>query len=260
MKRLLAGIMIAFMLLSMFGCEIVPNNNDDNGTEGDASSDNGEENTSGSENQEETKDWYHSEPWNGLNLRAFDSYDTLMAAWKIIEENKGEKPASYYILPDYVGENYSVVYKIKTYTSCGADMSKQTSTSSSVQLYLHGTSRSMCEHNSPEDMSYYAHGVTLHRTDPDMEKYAYTEDLLMVQILTMTKEYVAIEDRSLLRAEKTNTFATTPRPNIWIFDQPIKYDIFYGDTRIVRLTSCIELDDEVINLILNNLCGLYDLQ
>ena len=106
-------MLIAFMLLSMFGCEIVPNNNDDNGTEGDASSDNGEENTGGSENQEETNDWYHSEPWNGRNLRAFDSYDTLMAAWAIIEENKGEKPIPYYILPDYVGENYHTLLAMR---------------------------------------------------------------------------------------------------------------------------------------------------
>ena len=254
MKRLLAFFVVIFTLLSMVGCENVFSNND-----GIQNSNNGEQDNQVGDGQADAKDWYHSEPWNGLNLRAFDSYDSLMAAWKTIEENKGQKQNPYYILPDYLGENYSVVYKLHTYTSCGADMSKQTPVSSSVQLYLHGTSRSMCEHNSPDDGYYYAHGVTLHTTDPDLDKYAYTNDLLMVQIITMTKDYVVIEDRSLLRAEKSNLPTITPSYNIWIFDQPIAYDVFYGDARIVRLTSCIELDQEIVDLILNNLCGLYDI-
>ena len=257
MKRLLAGIMIAFMLLSMFGCEIVPNNNDDNGTEGDASSDNGEENTGGSENQEETNDWHHSEPWNGGNTLVFDSYEALVAAWEIIVQNNEETKRSYYILPDHVGDDYSVIHVLHIDTAC-ADLSKQLPAFSLVRLYLHGSSTEMCGH-TPYCGEYYMHGIKLFLQDPNDEKYAYIEDLISVDILTIN--YVDIEDRSLLRTERTNSFLLEGKYyNIYLFNQPFEYDIFYGDTRIVRLKSCIELDDEVINLILNNLCGLYDLQ
>ena len=260
MKQFLTILLLISLIISMVGCNFIYDDNKSSDLPKDDTIDIGEQNESNKNDQvndqEKEKNWFNSDPWNGIRLRAFDSYESLMAAWRIINENS-EKEADeyyhYYILPDDLGDDYTVIYKLETSVAC-TDMSKQTGVSTSVQLFIHGTSRDMCEH-TPDDIEYYAHGVTLLPNDEDLHKYDHLDDVLSVQILT--HNYVKIEDRSLLTIKRGNN--SLYLGNIWIFDQPIDYDVFYGDTHIAYLDSCIELDDEVLELIINNLCGVYDL-
>ena len=46
--------------------------------------------------------------------------------------------------------------------------------------------------------------------------------------------------------------------NIYIFENPVQYKVYYGDIYIALLETCIELDDEVLNLFIENICRVYD--
>ena len=204
--------------------------------------------------------------------KAFDSFDEFVSAWFWLGDTMEDEKKNFYVVPDTLGEEYQPLYMIGvencvTYYPISVEefctylppIEQQYCPYryrwGLVKVYLTNTSPDMCDKTG--EVYHWGHGVELfHGDDDGIEKYAYLKEHLFVYIRTV--EYVEIEDRSLITvSEEFGDIEGTGNKTIV---QDISYKVYYDGTYIACLHSCIPLDSEQIDLLVNNLCGInsYD--
>lgn len=252
MKKIFVLFLLISILFSAVSCNVIP----DNTVPDDVVPDDGQDN-----NEPEETGWIDKAPWNGTKFLSLGSYNDLISAWEIINETTEKPQESYYILPDDLGDKYTMVYRLEAQNLHNHNMNKPPVVHTAVLLYLNDTSFDMCQCKGDRELYYAYHADLVTYSDPERED-RLLENLLLVRIYTT--DYTEIKDRSLLSIRKSENAPEYGYPysssEIYMFKQAFTYDLMYGNKCVAILSSCIELDNEVTDLVINNVCGLYDLK
>lgn len=198
--------------------------------------------------QNENKKVFH----NGIK-KAVDSYDDLLRAWNMINDNDH----NFYSLTPYVVKNdpdgrFKVVYyfyednRNAYYPISFDDFFTNESYGLFVnKIYLLDMSGNDCLHEdskySNDPFAKYSHMPFLYEEDEDYEKFKEYEEYPVINLAGSFA--VQIEDRSLVSIVETKS------DNTYRYG----YDIYYSKQKIITVDSCVPIDENLLNVILDNL-------
>lgn len=168
-----------------------------------------------------------------MAIKALDSYEQLLRAREIVRKNYNPK-AEYSV--DSMGDGFTVWYLFSqphewTRYPIGFEefFTDKTDGNFSTIICLDGQE---CYYK--EEHAEHINTVFLYPEDPDYERFTACLPCALVWVGTRTAQ--PVEDPTLLSVSRNET------------DDDIRgycvYNIYYGDTLIIRLHSCALLDDE----------------
>lgn len=170
-------------------------------------------------------------------IKALDSYEDLESAFELIKIKHSPEPV--YTVTDDFGEGYEVVYYFNTphcHTTYPVSFEEyftdKTYGKFETLIFLEDT---VCE-DEMHETDHIASYIDWYKEDPDYDKYTQYIPCQTVWIHE-TKAVETIEDISSM------SYRLDEHPG-----HPYKfYHVSYGETDILSLRSCVELDDGFFN-------------
>ena len=185
-------------------------------------------------------------------VKVLDKYDDLLRAMELISQNGNlkQRNENQFTIKENVGEQYKVVYRCfqdhfsKIYYPIEFEefFENYADGDFDTRIYLLGESLDDCDHIPVTDTIPYDHSVGLFNVDGDYEKYLEYAYYPFVDIHSV--EYVEIENKELISIREFDSYNMNGEHS---------YEVLYGETVILRLYSCMAVDDDMLDLIVDNL-------
>ena len=183
-----------------------------------------------STNSSNTRD----DSWGYYSVKAVRSYDEVMDALDIVKENHTVKPT--YTVKD-MGENYFIIYNFIVcgcWTQYPIDYETYFTTKSrgsfSTFIFMKNVNCPIKTENKKCGPSTF---FEIYKEDENYEEIkGYLENYGCVAMTYVKENASKIEDRSLLKYS-------------YVFSDDLKYvyGVYYGESQIMDLVSCVPLDE-----------------